>query len=699
MDYLAWIIFLLLLTPTGKSDDDSGGDDDDSDSGGNADDSGGDDDDSGGGGNADDSGGDDDDDSDSGGNADDSGGDDEMTFIQQTDEGFLLTIQGISKQDEGKYKITTSAVTMAPTCVHDPYIVTVTGSNSEYLRPWSEWSFCIDQCSSHTLRSRSRECSIPGGCSSMTMIDTQSCDKAEHCSHWSDWGKWGSCSAKCGKGFRMRKRVCLNGNSSLVHNSQCRGVASQSQMCLTVCEVVGTWTEWSGWSNCSEPCNSSMPGTKTRHRTCSTDDGQRVVTENCTGNRTETQSCGGIACPESENDVTVPLIKTYRGHSYIMTIVSMAAGIICVVIILVVLLCVLCLRRRRQRRDSSPTLRPADSANTRRTKKKSTDRRSIPTNDPTESGNVYSDLTSGTCWPSNEFDSSYDIDSKAFSQHFGGNAVQSEIDNPEENCDDSDFDSDFDDVTDQPARNTMCERSEIIYETSRKSYQRHFSGDNQNITADKVSRASSEIYEVITENQLYEPPELWSTNDAMSFDSDVDMRTGSKDDIVNSGKQDGDEEAVYYEPPDESKEKTDIAEMKRKESEMTDESVYENFGFDREIMEMDEPTEIIENSYEIPAKRLSDIDDKIQDNNASDKSRDSFDENNDGVSKVRMRNGSIVTFDEKTNTLKYEPIYANAKMMRESGNFYVTPKYTYGLSMNDSKPNEDHIYDIPKSPN
>lgn len=82
-----------------------------------------------------------------------------------------------------------------------------------------------------------------------------------------------------------------------------------------------------------------------------------------------------------------------------------------------------------------------------------------------DSGNVYSDLSSGAGWPSNEFDSSYDINSKAFSQHCGGNA-EADINDPDADCDASDFDSDFDDDTDQPGK---CSFPYFYFQT------RHFS--------------------------------------------------------------------------------------------------------------------------------------------------------------------------------------------------------------------------------
>lgn len=250
-------------------------------------------------------------------------------------------------------------------------------------------------------------------------------------------------------------------------------------------------------------------------------------------------------------------------------------------------------------------------------------------------------------------------------------------------------------------RNTQCERTEIIYETSRKSYVRTFSGDkNKNATnADKLSTISSEVYEVITENQCYEPPQLWSSNDVMnSFDSDDVITTGSTENIVKSRQQEDGQESVYYEPPDESKEQAHIAEMKRKESEMSNESIYENFGFERDLADNNDENE---NSYEVPANCVCDKDKEASVNSETDTkvnkaATGEADADKDGVSVVRMRNGSIVKFDEKTNSLKYEPIYANEKIVRDSGKFYCTPKYTYGLSVKDKKFEDNHIYDIPK---
>lgn len=59
----------------------------------------------------------------------------------------------------------------------------ILGSNGEYLKPWSEWTYCINQCSHLTRRGRSRECNVIGGCTDLGPLrETQTCDKAEHCS-------------------------------------------------------------------------------------------------------------------------------------------------------------------------------------------------------------------------------------------------------------------------------------------------------------------------------------------------------------------------------------------------------------------------------------------------------------------------------------------------------------------------------------
>ncbi|XP_060564947.1 semaphorin-5B-like [Ruditapes philippinarum] len=378
---------------------------------------------------------------------------DKRASVIKTDNGFKLTISHSTDSDAGTYKVATSSVTLSPPCLAESFYVTVLEATDVHMEPWETWSFCISQCSPNRHRSRSRQCSVKGSCTDIgPMFQTETCDKAAHCPKWSSWGSWGSCSAKCGKGFKIRKRACLSGNSSLVKSSECRGISTQSHMCLTVCELVGTWTHWSEWSNCSQSCDqdSTSRGTRARNRSCSTDSGQHVVAQNCTGNRTEEEFCNTncIVSTPSENITETVHVQgvTDDTTETAFSIIPVIAGAACALIIIIILVIVLVLKTRVQRRRGSvPTLRPADAAHNRR-KKLSKERRSETPRDvvETESGNVYSELNSSFQYPSSEFDSVFSIDNAGFTKSSAVNIMETIRDEDADDVSDG-YDSEFDD--------------------------------------------------------------------------------------------------------------------------------------------------------------------------------------------------------------------------------------------------------------
>lgn len=668
--------------------------------------------------------------------------------ITETADGFQFTISDVTTEDAGIYKVAASVLKLSPLCKDEEILIKVIESLDEYLQEWSQWSFCINQCAAHLSRSRSRNCSVEGGCKTMgPRRQIETCDNADHCPQWSEWGQWNSCSAKCGKGFKIRKRLCLSGKSSLVHSSECRGPSSQSQMCLTVCEVVGTWTDWSEWS----PCNPTSDvtsfsdvratdptrGTRSRKRTCSTDGRQQIVTSNCHGNRTEEEACdiftdnrrttntskvAETSTSFINSSETTDLGSSTLESSYVVSddvstknllyIISMVAGIACAFAILVIIITLIVLRRRRNgpRRQSAPTLRPADSASNRR-KKKSKERRSgTPRDKSGSAGNVYSELNSSFVYPSGEFDSTYALDNDGFDLDNGG------------------YDRNFDDNPKVTGRDTICERKEIIYETSRVSCQRASVDDG--VRSVEVGSTQSEEYEVITENILYEPPELWSNDDVRrSFGyrhdvrDDVRFNANLMDNpnenlkVEDKAKENG---SLYYEPPDEGDYSSDKkSEMKRKESQT---SVYENCQVSGGNIKLEDEKSgsphVSERSYEIPECVLDKGEEESQSEQRQVSECKFENEELPGITVVNMRNGSIVTIDERDVARLHLPgdnvtgekvaefsdgdfsdsehVYVNAKSVSRKDEFYVTPKYHYGLGMQFME-DKNSIYDTPKN--
>lgn len=86
---------------------------------------------------------------------------------------------------------------------------------------WSKWSKCSD-CGDQQYRSR--KCSILNGCFGHDR-EIRDCT-CENKLSWSCWSDFTSCSAKCGKGFHKRTRICL------LNSQDCEGVSEEIVPCL-----------------------------------------------------------------------------------------------------------------------------------------------------------------------------------------------------------------------------------------------------------------------------------------------------------------------------------------------------------------------------------------------------------------------------------------------------------------------------------
>jgi hypothetical protein len=78
---------------------------------------------------------------------------------------------------------------------------------------------------------------------------------------WGQWREWGDCSSECGRGIRVRSRVCSD--------QLCRGARQQRDLCESPCgrdvPSVSDWSGWSGWSDCDVTCGT---GKQMRQRSC-----------------------------------------------------------------------------------------------------------------------------------------------------------------------------------------------------------------------------------------------------------------------------------------------------------------------------------------------------------------------------------------------------------------------------------------------
>uniref|UniRef100_A0A7M5WSN0 Uncharacterized protein n=1 Tax=Clytia hemisphaerica TaxID=252671 RepID=A0A7M5WSN0_9CNID len=106
-----------------------------------------------------------------------------------------------------------------------------------------------------------------------------------------EWTQWTECSVTCGEGMRHRNRTCENG-------TMCAGLLQDSEPCLAslfTCDL-GTWTEWSAWTQCSGTCGSR---TRMSTRECPNhgippcEGTNSTIVQNCTDTECVLPSCQG----------------------------------------------------------------------------------------------------------------------------------------------------------------------------------------------------------------------------------------------------------------------------------------------------------------------------------------------------------------------------------------------------------------------
>jgi hypothetical protein len=112
------------------------------------------------------------------------------------------------------------------------------------IMTWSEWTNCSSKCGNGT-RSRYKKCNKLANeniCREQLKfglaIEKIECYSTEDCKTsnfnnmpqkiWSDWSDWSECSASCGHGFTVRKRVCLINNGSY-----CDGPPHEINICTS----------------------------------------------------------------------------------------------------------------------------------------------------------------------------------------------------------------------------------------------------------------------------------------------------------------------------------------------------------------------------------------------------------------------------------------------------------------------------------
>merc|ERR1712168_1381343 len=162
--------------------------------------------------------------------------------------------------------------------------------------PWGE---CSRSCAGGT-QSRSRRCYAPGVSSKVDCSHLGSDTETRECEtqpcpvngNWGKWTPWSGCSKSCGRGTKVKSRVC-NNPSPAFGGIGCPGRKVVTNTCnIKPCPVDGKWTAFGPWLSCSKPCGG---GVQRKVREC-TNPTPKHEGKYCTGAAVATQQCNTHHC-------------------------------------------------------------------------------------------------------------------------------------------------------------------------------------------------------------------------------------------------------------------------------------------------------------------------------------------------------------------------------------------------------------------
>ncbi|XP_043922260.1 SCO-spondin-like [Protopterus annectens] len=172
---------------------------------------------------------------------------------------------------------------------------------------WSPWTPCDRTCGIG-IQERYRSATNPtstkhGSLCFGDSAEVQQCYVSCESGHdlepgtWTEWTPWSSCSKTCfydvnDLGVQRRFRFC---NSAPRNKTECTGESEEKQFCSTQpCPVVGGWSQWSKWSECTTTCDS---GIQTRSRICNNPIPGHGGPD-CLGPYIQTRDCNTMPCKE-----------------------------------------------------------------------------------------------------------------------------------------------------------------------------------------------------------------------------------------------------------------------------------------------------------------------------------------------------------------------------------------------------------------
>ncbi|XP_065663067.1 hemicentin-1-like [Hydra vulgaris] len=171
------------------------------------------------------------------------------------------------------------------------------------LSGWSSWGTCSASCQlDYTLptKTSTRTClrsTFGGNCNNQALNQTQNCNAEEQYRIGVLGVRVPTCNNLVNIPFQTRSRSCIGFSTWDPKYSGCPDITtSDQQTCNVNVGCAGTYGAWSGWSSCSETCqsNPALNPFQTQTRQCL----GATLGGTCAGPSSQTMTCNsGVPCP------------------------------------------------------------------------------------------------------------------------------------------------------------------------------------------------------------------------------------------------------------------------------------------------------------------------------------------------------------------------------------------------------------------